>query len=345
MADPSRIRTAAVWVGCPGTMWKPYMPKSIHNGPDELLSGIQSEADMNEIGRRIKDKIVEIYRSDNFTIAFLPYKRSMWDSMESVYEECVKSGIKTYVCPLPYLRKFGEQRAEILDKDEFEYGTDIMLLPELNTDFVVIHYPYDGHNRVTSMIPKYYTAELKQYGQVIYIPYSCSNMKMLRVQPGIANVDYAFLGSEAEAESFISEWAQMGVDFKERAFGLGSPKMDAIRKTSSGNATIILNSLAPFLYEPFERINKYKRIMVEETAKGRNVIFRPHPLLRQTIQSMRPDTESEYTKMLIFAEALGVEIDETENLEATLGRADYLISDHSSVLEMWIRAGREYRII
>lgn len=298
---------------------------------------------MNEIGRKIKDKICEIYRSDNFTIAFLPYKRSMWNSMESVYEECVKSGIKTYVCPLPYLRK--TQDGEYLDKDEFEYGTDIMLLPELKTDFIVIHYPYDGKNKVTGMIPKYYTQELKQYGQVIYIPYSCTNMKMLRVQPGIANVDYAFLGSEIEAAQFITEWAEIGVDFSGRVFGLGSPKMDAIKKISHGSATIILNSLAPFLYEPFNRINKYKHIMIEETAKGKKVIFRPHPLLRQTIKSMRPDTESEYTKLLIFAEGLGVEVDESENLEATLGRADYLISDHSSVVEMWASAGREYRII
>lgn len=300
---------------------------------------------MNEIGHKIKDKIVEIYRSDNFKIAFLPYKREMWDSMESVYEECVKAGIKTYICPLPYLRRYGSQRADVLDKDGFEGATDITVLPELKTDFVVIHYPYDGYNKVTSMIPQYYTAELKKFGQVIYIPYSCTNMRQLRLQPGIANVDYAFLGSEGEAEAFIQEWEQMGVDFRGKVFGFGSPKMDAIRKISTGNATIILNSLAPFLSEPYIRIEKYIDIMLREVAKGRKVIFRPHPLLRQTIKSMRPDTESEYTKLLIMAEAMGVEIDETSNLEATLGRADYLISDPSSVLEMWANAGKEYEVI
>lgn len=298
---------------------------------------------MNEIGRKIKDKLCEIYGSADFTIAFLPYKRSMWDCMESVYEECVRSGIKTYVCPVPYLRKY--QDREVLDKDEFEYGTDIMLLPELDTDFIVIHYPYDGKNKVTGMIPKYYTQELKQYGQVVYIPYSCTNMRLLRVQPGIANVDYAFLPSEPAVELFIYEWAQMGVDFEGRVFGFGSPKMDAIQKVSKGSATVIINSLAPFLYEPFNKIQKYKQVMIEERAKNKTVIFRPHPLLRQTIASMRPDTESEYTKLLIFAEGLGVEIDESENLERTLGRADYLISDHSSVLEMWASTGREYKII
>ena len=299
---------------------------------------------MNEIGKKITDKIIDIYGSKDFTITFLPYKRSMWNSMESVYEECVKSGIKSYVCPLPYLRKFSDGR-EVLDKDQFEYGTDIMLLSELESDFIVIHYPYDGNNKVTSMIPQYYTEQLNQYGQVIYIPYSCTAMRQLRVQPGIANVDYVFLGSEWEVESFIEEWAEMGVDFEGRVFGLGSPKIDAIKKTSTGSATLIINSLAPFLYEPFNKIELYKKIMIEEKSKGKEVIFRPHPLLRQTIQSMRPDTESEYTKLLIFAEGLGVEIDETENLEATLGRADYLISDRSSVLEMWASAGREFKQI
>lgn len=300
---------------------------------------------MNEIGRKITQKLTEIHGSADFRIAFLPYKRSMWNSMQSVYEECRRSGADVYLCPMPYLRKFGRQRSEILDKDEFDQGTDIWSLPELNTDYVVIHYPYDGNNKVTSMLPKYYTAELRKFGKVIYIPYSCTNMRQLRVQPGIANIDYAFLGTEGEAKAFIKEWQELGVDFTGRVFGYGSPKMDAIRKISIGSATVILNSLGSFLMEPFVRIGKYMDIMLEETAKGRKVIFRPHPLLRQTIKSMRPDTESEYAKLLIFAESIGVEVDESENLEETLGKADYLISDPSSVLEMWISTGREYRVI
>lgn len=301
---------------------------------------------MNEIGRKIKDKLCEIYRSDNFRIAFLPYKRSMWNSMQSVYEECVNSGIETYCMAMPYIRKAGRRMPEILDKDTFENAIDIDRLPELKTDFVVIHYPYDGNNTVTSMIPKYYTAELKKYGQVVYIPYSCTNMRQLRVQPGIANVDYAFVGSETEAEEFVREWAELGVDFSGRVFGLGSPKMDAAAKLETGSGTtVIINSLGPFLTAPFYKLEAYRANVISEIHEGRKVIFRPHPLLRQTIRALRPDTEAEYDKLLEDIKAAGGIVDETEYLEETLGMADYMIADPSSVVQMWQSTGRRCRII
>ena len=52
---------------------------------------------MNEIGKRIADKLAEIHGSRDFSIAFLPYKRSMWNSMESVYTECWSSGARARV--------------------------------------------------------------------------------------------------------------------------------------------------------------------------------------------------------------------------------------------------------
>ena len=57
---------------------------------------------MNEIGKNITDKLIEIHGSTDFVIGFLPYKRSMWNCMESVYEECLKSGAVAYIMPLPY---------------------------------------------------------------------------------------------------------------------------------------------------------------------------------------------------------------------------------------------------
>ena len=301
---------------------------------------------MNEIGRKIADKLIEIHGSADFKIAFLPYKRSMWNCMESVYEECQKSGAAAYCIPIPYYRIVqGEVEALDSDRKLFDNGRSISFLEQNIFDFVVIHYPYDDKNKVTRMCPQYCTANLRKYGKVIYIPYSCTNMRQLRVQPGIANVDYAFLGSEAEAEAFIREWKEYGVDFTGKVFGFGSPKMDAAQKLSSGSATVILNSLGPFLTNPFGKMKQYSDIMLEETAKGKGVIFRPHPLLRQTIVSMRPDTEKEYLSLLRFAGHVGVEVDESEDLEKTLGRADYLISDPSSVLEMWASTGRRYQVI
>ncbi len=299
---------------------------------------------MNEIGRRIADKIAEIYRSNNYSIAFLPYKRSMWNSMESVYEECIKSGAEVYCIPIPYYLM--PDKIVNSEKDLFDNALDVAVLGSKTFDFVVIHYPYDHNNKVTQMLPEYHTACLKRYGQVIYIPYSCTNMRQLRVQPGLANIDYAFLNTKEEAASFINEWKEMGVDFTGKVFGLGSPKMDSISKCAiDGDTTVIINSLGPFLSSPLSKIRSYEIVMLDEINEGHQVIFRPHPLLRQTIKSMRPDMEYEYDEFIGWAKWIGVQIDESEYLEETLSKASMLISDPSSVLEMWMSTGREYKVI
>ena len=299
---------------------------------------------MNEIGKRISNKIIELYGSSNFTIGFLPYKRSMWNSMESVYQECRNAGAISYILPLPYYLM--PDKTIVCENELFPEALDISLLGKISFDFLVIHYPYDGNNKVTSMLPEYYTAELRNYGKVVFIPYSCTPGIFTRLHKGLANIDYAFLCSEAERDAFIGEWAEHGVDFTGRVFGFGSPKMDAAQKCSRGSATLVINSLAPFLSAPFVRLQAYQHVITNEIGRGRKVIFRPHPLLRQTIKSMRPDTEEAYNSFISWCDTRdNVTVDESENLEQAFEAADYLISDPSSVLEMWISTGREYTII
>ena len=305
---------------------------------------------MNEIGKQITDKIIEIHGSTDFVIGFLPYKRSMWNSMASVYEECRKAGAVAYILPLPY---YLMPDKEIVCEQELftEEGTlDISMIRKISFDYLVIHYPYDGNNRVTSMLPEYYTAQLRNYGKVIFIPYSCTPGIFTRLHSGLANIDYAFLCSEGERDAFIAEWKAHGVDFSGRVFGYGSPKMDAIAKLEQGKGeyltTLVINSLGPFLSAPVRRLELYRHHISNEIGRGRRVIFRPHPLLRQTIKSMRPDMMDAYNQFISWCETRDlVEVDETEYLEEALEQADYLISDPSSVLDMWISTGREFTII
>ena len=303
---------------------------------------------MNEVGKRITKELIQRSNGTDFSIAFLPYKRSMWNSMSSVYAECKAAGATVYCLPIPYYRMKGRRVVDRMDyeREYFSEAQPISLLEVVDLDYLVIHYPYDSNNVVTNMLPEYYTEQLKKYGEVIYIPYTCTSGRQFRVQPGIANVDYAFLPSEADAAAFVQEWAELGVDFSGRVFGYGSPKMDAMQKCSCGSATLVINSLAPYLYAPFVRIDAYRRVITNEIGRGRKVIFRPHPLLRQTIKSMRPDTEEAYSQFIKWCnEQENVIVDETENLEQALEEADYLISDPSSVLEMWVSTGREYRVL
>lgn len=299
---------------------------------------------MNEIGKQITNKLIEIHESTDFVIGFLPYKRSMWDCMESVYQECRNVGAVAYILPLPYYLM--PDKKVVCENGLFPDALDISLLGKISFDYLVIHYPYDGHNRVTSMLPEYYTANLRNYGKVIFIPYSCTPGFITRLHPGLANIDYAFLCSETERDAFIAEWQAHGVDFSGRVFGYGSPKIDAMAKCARGSATLVVNSLAAFLSAPFIKIDAYQKVIASEIERGRKVIFRPHPLLRQTIKSIRPDTEEPYNQFVEWCKMQkNVTFDESENLEYALEQADYLISDPSSVLDMWKSSGREYTLI
>ena len=310
---------------------------------------------MNEIGRTIVNKIIELHGSKDFCIAFLPYKRSMWNCMESVYEECKAAGIDAHCYPIPYL-KMNPPNTPVTDKDLFDEAEDIESLTQ--ADYVVIHYQYENHNKVTNMLPEYFTMALKDryQCQVIYIPYGIRvGTNHFALQPAFVNVDYAFLESDEDMEYFIQIWKQHGIDFVGRAFSLGSPKLDAARKCKKkvpeewaeqiGNRKVILitNSLGAYLGNPYERIILYTQAVKREY--GNAIIFRPHPLLRTTIKSMIPDTEWRYNQMLEEFKGMGVIVDESEYLERAMSAADKLITDPSSVLPMWKETGREWEVI
>ena len=121
-------------------------------------------------GQRITDKLIELKSSRVFSVAFLPYKRSMWNSMSSVYEACKASGIEAHIYPLPYYLMNSERLVERITSDIalFEDAEDIKELR--HADYVIIHYPYDSQNAVTQMLSDYYIEKLRNIGEVVYIP-------------------------------------------------------------------------------------------------------------------------------------------------------------------------------
>lgn len=317
---------------------------------------------MNEIGRKITDKLIEIHGSADFSIAFLPYKRSMWNSMQSVYEECIASGIDAHVYPIPYLRMKENKQPDYIDSDFELFGDIAERIEELTeVDYAAIHYQYEDHNKVTNMLPKYFTKAIKDryHCKIIFLPYGIyGNQQRYSLQPGCRDIDYAFLESDDAANLFISGWQTQDVDFSGRIFSYGSPKLDIARKCSKqipdgwsdriGNrpVTLVCNSLGPYLEDPYQHILLYTVTVKEEVDKGSAVIFRPHPLLTTTIKSMVPGTEWRYIQMLNEFRAMShVIVDESEYLERAMAAADKLISDPSSVIPMWRATGRPWVIL
>ena len=322
---------------------------------------------MNENGRKIVDKLIEIHGSTDFTIAFLPYKRSMWNSMESVFEECKASGIEVHCMPIPYYRMKENKQIDYIDSDFDLFGQiaePIENLADIKPDYIAIHYQYEDHNRVTNMLPEYFTQALKDryHVKVIFLPYGIYGTdKTFSLQPGCRHIDYAFVEDKTAEELFIAGWLTQGIDFNGRVFGLGSPKLDAVRDLrkeipdewrkqipdiDARHITLLCNSLGPFLVDPVGRVGTYQHRITNEIGNGRVVIFRPHPLLRTTINSMIPGMRERYSRLISWMNTRDlVIVDESEYLERAIACADNLVSDPSSVVPMWRVTGKPWEVL
>ena len=205
---------------------------------------------------------------DKKEIVFLPYKASMWDSLESVYltaredEEC-----EVYVIPIPYFDRKADMSLGQMHYEGAEYPANTPItnweqyhLEERCPDVIYIHNAYDDMNLVTCVHPKFFSSNLKNYTEeLIYIPYfvldeiepddesKIEAMKHFCVLPGIINANKVILQSEKMSQIYINEYAKAfeeagaSVDkeqLKRKFLGLGSPKYDKILNIKKENVEI-----------------------------------------------------------------------------------------------------------
>ena len=174
---------------------------------------------LSEISRSVKDDIPE-----RLEILFLPYKASMWDSLESIWKAAyADESCDAYVVPIPYYDKnpdgsFGEMHYE-----GNQYPDYVPIIPyeayDLQTrkpDGIYIHNPYDECNYVTTVHPSYYSKKLKEYTKtLVYIPYfmleevkpdeaeQLEGVKHFCLTPGVINAHKVIVQSEEMREAYI----------------------------------------------------------------------------------------------------------------------------------------------
>ena len=165
---------------------------------------------------------------------FLPYKVSMWDSLESVWMAADQDpNCDAYVIPIPYYDKNrdGSYGAEHYEGDQYP---DYVPVTHYNNydfksrrpDMIFIHNPYDQFNNVTSVHPFFYSKNLKQYTDcLVYIPYYCTAGGMSAAQgyvPSYYYVDYIVIQAEKYRKFFDPDLP------KDKLLPLGSPKFDKV---------------------------------------------------------------------------------------------------------------------
>ena len=188
---------------------------------------------------------------------FLPYKASMWDSLESVWKAAKEDpNCDAYVIPIPYYDRNSDGSFGEIHYEADQYPADVPVMHYNEYDFekrrpdmIFIHNPYDECNYVTSVPPFFYSKNIKQFTEkLIYIPYfvleeikiddehAIADMSKFCLVEGVRNADQVVVQSENMRRVYIEVLTKTSGEktrgyWEKKILGLGSPKVDKVLST------------------------------------------------------------------------------------------------------------------
>jgi len=304
---------------------------------------------------------------------FLPYKASMWDSLESIYLAAAedKEQCEPYVVPIPYADLNPDHTAKEWHCEVKEYPENIPVedwndftidtLRLMRPDVIFIHNPYDDLNRVTSIHPQYYSEKLKTATDcLVYVPYdvpiTVTGEAFIQTK-GVVNADYVIVKDKANKEQF-ERYYPGGNPPQGKILPLGSPKIDKVLSVKREDFTLpkawqdIVVGKKVILYNT--SIDAYMRNTDKVCQKLRNVFhffqehkdeyalwWRPHPLMEAAFKAMRPAFWKEYEQIVTQYKRAGWGIyDDTADLDRAIIHTDAYYGDPSSVVALYRATGK-----
>jgi hypothetical protein len=313
-------------------------------------------------------------------VLFLPYKVSMWDSLESIYLAAKDDpGCDAYVMPIPYYDKKDGKFTEM--HWETDYPQSISLIDyrkynieERRPDIIFIHNPYDDCNIVTCVHPDFYSQKLRNFTDcLVYVPYFVGDginiQEHFCTLPACIFAHKVIVKTEQEREIYVRVYKHFARNndvperfdrLEDKFLALGSPKLDKAinakredyqippeweRLVKNNKKVVFYNtSIGSLLYHTVEGnkpSNRYLQKLknVFEFFKKQNnavLLWRPHPLLENTIKSMRPWLEKEYAEIVDKYKTEGYGIyDDTQDLNRSIAMSDMYYGDGSSVVQLF----------
>ena len=301
----------------------------------EVATNLSDETNGHKVQKQLDKKIIKAENSAKndikvkFEIVFMPYKASMWDSLESVWKAADEDpDCDAYVVPIPYYDRkpggaFGEFHYEGGEYPDYVpiVHYEAYNLEQRRPDAIYIHNPYDGNNLVTSVDPRFYSNQLKRYTEcLVYVPYflfpKLINSHILTKVPVLFNADLIFTQNEQVKKAYENEIKTLndsGYKIKNKVIALGTPKTDKIINVCSSdiniseqwllqakdkkkmffntNISLLLNNNEGFI----DNLKRIFRILSQRNDVF--VIWREHPLTNETLKSMKPGMLTTYKEL------------------------------------------------
>lgn len=220
-------------------------------------------------------------------------------------------------------------------------------------------------------IPYFVLSEIKPDNQK-----AIDKIKHFCYLPGTIHADKVIVQSENMRQIYITEYLKAAIfsgetvtrqELEERILGLGSPKLDKVsnmkkedleipeewiclieKPDGSWKKIIFYNtSIAAFLKEGEKMLQKIEDVLrvFEEQKEDVVLLWRPHPLMKQTIESMRPDLLPVYQEIVNGYQQAGWGIyDDTPDMDRAVVLSDAYYGDPSSVVQVYQETGKPIMI-
>ncbi|MGN1135972.1 MAG: hypothetical protein ACI4SF_07115 [Oscillospiraceae bacterium] len=200
-------------------------------------------------------------------------------------------------------------------------------------------------------------------------PNSVESVSHFAITPGVINADKVIVQSEAMKQTYITalinKFGDTAVNrsiLEKKILGTGSPKFDKIATTSKNNIDIpdewlkiikkpngtwkkivfyntSIGALLEYNDKMLEKMRHVFKILYEY-REDIVLLWRPHPLIKATIESMRPQLWKAYSDIVYEYISGGWGIyDETPNLDRAIALCDGYYGDPSSVDKLCRKAG------
>ena len=327
---------------------------------------------------QIENSVKHELKPDRTEIAFLSYKASMSDSLETIYFAAkADPNCEAYWMPVPYLERnadgtlgemccegaaFYDANIDCVDWQEYD-------IEARRPDVVFTFSPYDAGNHVTSVHPDFYCARLRGLtDMLVYVPYFVSADDVEEHFCTVAGCVYAhkvIVQSEKIRDTYISVFREhFGNSFgrpQDKFIALGSPKFDKAINAERGNFTlpdkwrekigdrkvVLFNTTLNAILFGNEQYLKKLRYVLDVFRSRDDVVlwWRPHPLSEATYQSMRPLLLGEYKQITADYLCGGFGIyDETPDFHRAIAYSDAYFGDRSSLAALHGTTGKPVMI-
>lgn len=216
-------------------------------------------------------------------------------------------------------------------------------------------------------IPYFVLGEINPENQI-----AIDKIKHFCYLPGVHHADTVIVQSENMRQIYINEYIKAAevdgikVDresLEKKILGLGSPKFDKVSNTKKDNLQVPMDwlriiekedgswkkiifyntTIAAFLNNREKMLEKIEDVLriFKENKENVALLWRPHPLLLQTIESMSPELRDAYIEIVKGYQDEGWGIyDDTSDMDRAVVISDAYYGDMSSVVQVYQETGK-----